>query len=64
MAEFLPLCDLLFNVVSLAAYFCDLVFDLLVVYALYVRGLTTSFAQCLSVILLTMLVTQILSLKW
>lgn len=64
MAEFLPLCDLLFNVVSLAAYFCDLVFDLLVVYALYDRGLTTPFAQCLSVILLTMLVTQILSLKW
>lgn len=64
MAEFLPLCDLLFNVVSLAAYFCDLVFDILVVYALYERGFTTLFIQCLSAIVLTMLVSQIVSLKW
>ncbi|XP_066143618.1 XK-related protein 9-like isoform X2 [Euwallacea fornicatus] len=64
MAEFLPLCDLLFNVVSLAAYFCDFVFDLLVVYALYDRGQTVLFTQCLVVILVNMLVSQILSLKW
>ncbi|XP_076268495.1 XK-related protein 6-like isoform X2 [Rhynchophorus ferrugineus] len=64
MAEFLPLCDLLFNVVSLAAYFCDLVFDFLVVYALYEHGLTLLFVQCLSAIIITMLISQILSLKW
>jgi hypothetical protein len=64
MAEFLPLCDLLFNVVSLAAYFCDLVFDILMVYALYERGLKLLFAQCLGAIVLTTLVTQVLSLHW
>ncbi|XP_018561757.1 XK-related protein 7-like [Anoplophora glabripennis] len=64
MAEFLPLCDLLFNVVSLAAYFCDLVFDILVVYALYERGSKILFVQCLGAIVITTLVSQILSLHW
>ncbi|XP_044263518.1 XK-related protein 7-like [Tribolium madens] len=64
MAEFLPLCDLLFNVVSLAAYFCDLVFDILMVYALYERGLVLLFAQCLGAIVFATIVTQILSLHW
>lgn len=64
MAEFLPLCDLLFNVVSLAAYFCDLVFDILVVYALYEKRSNLLFAQCLAAILITTLITQILSLHW
>lgn len=64
MAEFLPLCDLLFNVVSLAAYFCDVVFDLLMVYALYERGLYLLFAQCLTSVLLATVVMQILSLCW
>lgn len=64
MAEFLPLCDLLFNVVSLAAYFCDLVFDILMVYTLYERGSKLLFAQCLAVILVATLVSQILSLHW
>ncbi|XP_019767506.2 XK-related protein 6 [Dendroctonus ponderosae] len=64
MAEFLPLCDLLFNIVSLAAYFCDLAFDFLVVYSLYQSGLTVLLALCLSAIIITMLVSQILSVKW
>ncbi|CAH2002861.1 unnamed protein product [Acanthoscelides obtectus] len=64
MAEFLPLCDLLFNIVSLAAYFCDVVFDILVVYALYEKNLRGLFTECLSAILLTTLVCQILSLHW
>ncbi|CAH1116637.1 unnamed protein product [Phaedon cochleariae] len=64
MAEFLPLCDLLFNVVSLAAYFCDVVFDILVVYALFERGMTVPFAQCLGAIVLAALVSQILSVYW
>ncbi|XP_017771645.1 PREDICTED: uncharacterized protein LOC108559026 isoform X2 [Nicrophorus vespilloides] len=64
MSEFLPLCDLLFNVVSLAAYFCDIVFDILVVYALYNKGSILIVAQCLIVILLTSLITQIVSAYW
>lgn len=64
MAEFLPLCDLLFNVVSLAAYFCDFVFDILMVYALYEKGSRLLFVQCLGTILVATLVSQILSLHW
>lgn len=64
MAEFLPLCDLLFNVVSLAAYFCDLVFDILVIYALYERSCKVLFMQCLCAIVLTTIVSQALSLLW
>ncbi|VEN34203.1 unnamed protein product [Callosobruchus maculatus] len=64
MAEFLPLCDLLFNIVSLAAYFCDVVFDILVVYALYDKSLRIMFVECLSAVLLTSLICQILSLHW
>lgn len=64
MAEFLPLCDLLFNVVSLAAYFCDFVFDLLMVYALYDKDSRLLFAQCLGCILVATVVSQVLSLHW
>ncbi|XP_056648374.1 XK-related protein 7-like [Diorhabda carinulata] len=64
MAEFLPLCDLLFNVVSLAAYFCDLVFDILVVYALFQKGIYVLFFQCLGAIILSTFVSQILSMHW
>lgn len=64
MAEFLPLCDLLFNVVSLAAYFCDVVFDLLMVYALYEKGSKLIFVQSLTAVLISTVVTQVLSLHW
>ena len=36
--EFLPICDVLFNVVSLASYFCDLVFDVIATYTFYRAG--------------------------
>ncbi|XP_022913839.1 XK-related protein 7-like [Onthophagus taurus] len=64
MAEFLPLCDLLFNVVSLAVYFCDFVFDILVIYALYEKELFIVFAQCLTMVFLSTIISQILSLRW
>ncbi|XP_065167272.1 XK-related protein 7-like [Atheta coriaria] len=64
MSEFLPLCDLLFNVVSLAAYFCDCVFDLLMVYSLYDKGLYSTCVHCLLAIVTTSLIIQSLSLYW
>lgn len=64
MAEFLPLCDLLFNIVSLAAYFCDVVFDLLMVYALYDTGPTIMFVQCVMAIVISSIVTQLVSINW
>jgi hypothetical protein len=36
--EFLPICDALFNVISLAVYFCDIVFDILTAYTWYKIG--------------------------
>ena len=33
--DFLPLCDLLFNFISVATYFCDVAFDVIVAYSLY-----------------------------
>ncbi|CAL8070484.1 unnamed protein product [Orchesella dallaii] len=39
--EFLPICDALFNMISLAAYFCDVVFDVLNVYSWYKIGVET-----------------------
>ena len=33
--DFLPVCDLLFNLISLTCYFCDIVFTSMVTYKLY-----------------------------
>lgn len=38
MMSFLPICDVLFNSISLAIYFCDLIFDLVLGYALFERN--------------------------
>lgn len=35
---FLPVCDMLFNVLSLAGYICDVFFDLVVIHNLYTSG--------------------------
>jgi hypothetical protein len=61
--EFLPLCDVLFNIISLASYFCDIVFDLVMAYALYERRLTLWFTLTLGFVSLSLLVTQIVSLR-
>lgn len=62
--EFLPLCDVLFNIISLASYFCDIVFDVVTVYTLYVTGQLAWFILSLSCIMLSLLISQLLSLKW
>lgn len=62
--EFLPLCDVLFNVISLAAYFCDIVFDVVMGYALYSHGRYVPF--CLTVLFVgaSATVEQTMSLRW
>lgn len=85
--SFLPLCDVLFNVISLAEYFCSTIFDLVLVYALYSRGLnlydhlfsrvvvnstdltripalSSRFFVVLCIVLNSLVVSQIVSLKW
>ncbi|XP_045505662.1 uncharacterized protein LOC123702043 [Colias croceus] len=64
MAEFLPLCDVLFNVISLAGYFCDVVFDLVMGYALLERGYKGTFAATISIVITSLLISQVLSLRW
>ncbi|XP_054717870.1 uncharacterized protein LOC129227348 [Uloborus diversus] len=62
--EFLPLCDVLFNIISLASYFCDIVFDVVTIYTLYVKEELAWFVLSLSCIMLSLLISQLLSLKW
>ncbi|CAH2057167.1 unnamed protein product, partial [Iphiclides podalirius] len=64
MAEFLPLCDVLFNVISLAGYFCDVVFDVVMGYALLERGYKGTFAATISIVVTSLLISQVLSLRW
>ncbi|XP_068625122.1 uncharacterized protein [Battus philenor] len=64
MAEFLPLCDVLFNVISLAGYFCDVVFDVVMGYALLERGYKCTFAATISIVVTSLLISQVLSLRW
>ncbi|XP_050673087.1 uncharacterized protein LOC126970973 isoform X2 [Leptidea sinapis] len=64
MTEFLPLCDVLFNVISLAGYFCDVVFDLVMGYALLERGYKGTFAATISIVITSLLISQVLSLRW
>ncbi|KPJ00839.1 XK-related protein 6 [Papilio xuthus] len=64
MAEFLPLCDVLFNVISLAGYFCDVVFDVVMGYALLERGYKCTFAATISIVVTSLVISQVLSLRW
>lgn len=59
--SFLPLCDVLFNVISLAEYFCNVIFDLVLVYALFSRGLNTLFFIVLIIVLNSLIVSQVSS---
>ena len=56
--EFLPICDVLFNVVSLASYFCDVVFDVIASYTFAQAGHTAWFWLSLASILLSLLTCQ------
>ncbi|KOB57618.1 XK-related protein, partial [Operophtera brumata] len=58
MAEFLPLCDVLFNVISLAGYFCDVVFDVVMGYALLERGYKGTSAAAISIVVTSLLISQ------
>ncbi|XP_042868182.1 uncharacterized protein LOC122250694 [Penaeus japonicus] len=62
--EFLPLCDVLFNIISLASYFCDVVFDVVTIYTLYEHQEVVWFTLSLSCVLLSLVVCQLCSFKW
>ncbi|XP_034191703.1 uncharacterized protein LOC117609451 isoform X2 [Osmia lignaria lignaria] len=64
--EFLPLCDVLFNIISLASYFCDVVFDFAMVYALAHHSIAPPILFPLSIILIatSLIISQIISIRW
>ncbi|XP_015909627.1 uncharacterized protein [Parasteatoda tepidariorum] len=62
--EFLPLCDVLFNIISLASYFCDIVFDVVSIYTLYASDQVTWFSLSLCCVMFSLFISQILSFKW
>lgn len=57
-AEYLPICDNLFNVISLAAYFCDCVFDIVLGYSLLERGKINLFITVVLIISGSLIVSQ------
>lgn len=59
MAEFLPICDILFNVISLAGYFCDVVFDVVLSYALFERGRFTYFTVVITLVMASLIISQV-----
>ncbi|XP_040582098.1 XK-related protein 6 [Lepeophtheirus salmonis] len=63
-ANFLPICDLLFNFISVTLYFCALAFDILSVYTFY-QEVNRLWTLVLALTIVTaILLSQILSLKW
>lgn len=64
--EFLPLCDVLFNIISLASYFCDVVFDLAMGYALAHHAAAPScfFPLSLTFVITSLVVSQVISVRW
>ncbi|XP_048506240.1 uncharacterized protein LOC105684880 isoform X2 [Athalia rosae] len=64
--EFLPLCDVLFNIISLASYFCDVVFDLAMGYALAHHPAAPScfFPLSLTFVITSLVVSQVISVRW
>ncbi|XP_012274111.1 uncharacterized protein LOC105696305 [Orussus abietinus] len=64
--EFLPLCDVLFNIISLASYFCDVVFDLAMGYALAHHPATPPvlFPLSIALVVVSLFVSQVVSVRW
>ena len=62
--EFLPLCDVLFNIISMASYFCDVVFDVITAYTLYQQEEYVWLTLAVVFIASSLLISQMLSAKW
>ncbi|XP_037085350.1 uncharacterized protein LOC119106340 [Pollicipes pollicipes] len=62
--EFLPLCDVLFNIISLASYFCDVVFDVVTVYTLLTHDELVWFTLALIAVIVSLVTCQVCSMKW
>ena len=59
-AEFLPLCDNLFNIISLSLYFINLIFDIVLGYALLERGKINYFIAVVAIVSVSLIVSQVI----
>ncbi len=62
--DFLPICDLLFNFISVASYFCDVAFHIIIAYTFYRDGLNYWFLVVVCAIIVSLFACQTLSMKW
>lgn len=60
----LPLCDLLFAIISLTLLFCSIVFNVALTYALYLRGNRVYSLIAFCIIAFSSVVCQLISLRW
>ena len=62
--DFLPICDLLFNFVSVVTYFCDLAFDVLILKEAYDASDTSTLIPLFCAMAASLFLCQIVSLGW
>lgn len=63
--EFLPICDLMFNLISLILYFCENIFGIIALIALYYHTANSYWALLgVSFVITSNVVCQYLSFKW
>ena len=62
--DFLPVCDLLFNFVSVVTYFCDLAFDVLILKEAYDDSDLRTLVPLLCAMMVSLFLCQIVSFGW
>ncbi|TRY62117.1 hypothetical protein TCAL_04201 [Tigriopus californicus] len=63
--DFLPICDLLFNIASVMTYFCDIAFNVIAIYLLERQeGFQIWFVLLALALATSIIVCQLFSLKW
>ena len=63
-AKLLPVCDLLFNFVSVVTYFCDLAFDVLILKEAFDASDTETLVPLFAVMAASIILSQIVSMGW
>ena len=61
--DFLPLCDLLFNFISVTTYFCNIAFDVIVIYTLYSDERIVAFCILFFALVISILLCQVGTIK-
>ena len=62
--KLLPVCDLLFNFVSVVTYFCDLAFDVLILKEAFDASDTETLVPLFAVMAASIFLSQIVSMGW